>query len=168
MIKKLLLAFAFILPLCASAQTFKMGLVNVDGVMQGMPEFTEAQAKISDTSKKYEAEFQKLQDEMKRLYEDFQKMDENELPAIRERKTRELADYDQKLQTFQQTAMQDLQRMQSELMAPISAKISQAVESVAKENSFSLVQVMEPQLTLYHAAPVEDITPLVKAKLGIK
>ncbi|MDE7159226.1 MAG: OmpH family outer membrane protein [Muribaculaceae bacterium] len=168
MIKKLLLAFAFILPLCASAQTFKMGLVNVDGVMQAMPEFSEAQAKLADTSKKYEAEFQKLQDEMKRLYDEFQKMDENELPAIRERKTRELADYDQKLQTFQQTAMQDLQRMQTELMGPITAKISQAVESVGKENGYSLVQVMEPQLTLYHAAPVDDITPLVKAKLGIK
>lgn len=168
MIKKILLAVALIFPMLASAQTIKMGLVNVNSVMQAMPEYTEANNKVSEASKKYEAEFGKLQEEMQRLYEEFQKMGEDELPAIKERKTRELADYDQKLQTFQQTAMQDLQRMQQELMAPISAKISQAVESVGKEGGYSLIQVLEPQLTLYHASPVDDVTPQVKAKLGVK
>lgn len=168
MIKKILLAVALVLPMLVSAQNVKIGLVNVNDVMKAMPEFTEANNKVAEASQKYETEFGKLQEEMARLYEEFQKMDANELPAIRERKTRELQDYDQKLQTFQQQAMQDLQRMQSDLLQPISAKISQAVESVGKENGFSMIQVLEPQITLYYASPVEDITSLVKAKLGLK
>ena len=105
---------------------------------------------------------------MNRLVEEYQKMAENELPAIKERKTRELSDYQQKMQQFEQTAMQDIQKMNNDLMAPVQQKIVQAIESVGREGNFSLIQLYDPQLTLYHAAPVEDITPAVKAKLGVK
>ncbi len=168
MIKKILIAVAVLLPMLASAQSFKMGVVDFNEILKVMPEVTEANAKVGDASKKYEAEFTKLQEEMQRLYDEYQKMDANEPTAIRERRARELADYDQKLQQFQQSAMQDLQRMQSELMAPVQDKLTKAVESVGKENGFSFVQMYDPQLTLYYAAPVEDITPLVKAKLGLR
>lgn len=168
MLKKLLIAVAVLLPALASAQTVKIGLVDVNTIMAAMPETTAAQNQINDVSKKYDAEYTKLGEEMKRLYDEYQKMDPNELPAIKERKTRELADYQQKMQTFEQTAMQDLQKMQAELMAPISQKINAAVESVGKEGGYSLIQVKDPALTLYFAAPVVDITADVKAKLGIK
>ncbi|MDE6056867.1 MAG: OmpH family outer membrane protein, partial [Muribaculaceae bacterium] len=123
---------------------------------------------LKEVSDKYEAEYKKLGEEMNRLVEEYQKMAENELPAIRERKTRELSDYQVKIQQFEQTAGNDLQKMQADLMGPIQQKISQAVESVGREGNYSLIQMYDPQLTLYHAAPVEDITPIVKAKLGVK
>ncbi len=168
MIKKILLAVAVIFPMLASAQSLKIGLVDVNSIFSALPETAEAQNKVAEASKKYDSEYAKLGEEMKRLYDEFQNMSDSELPAIKERKARELQDYQQKLQAFEQSAMQDLQRMQAELMSPIQAKIQQAVESVGKEGNYSLIQVNEAQLTLYHAAPVEDITPAVKAKLGLK
>ncbi|MBD5190758.1 MAG: OmpH family outer membrane protein [Bacteroidales bacterium] len=168
MIKKLLFAIMLAFPMLLSAQTLKVGLVDLNTVMAAMPEMTQAQTKLQDVQKKYQDEAQKLEDEMKRLYDEFQNMPDTELPAIKERKARELQDYQQKMQNFEQSAMQDLQKMQNELMAPIVAKINQAVESVGKEGAYSLIQVKEPQLTLYYANPVVDITNDVKAKLGIK
>ena len=168
MIKKLLFAIMLAFPMLLSAQTLKVGLVDLNTVMAAMPEMTQAQTKLQDVQKKYQDEAQKLEDEMKRLYDEFQRMPDTELPAIKERKARELQDYQQKMQNFEQSAMQDLQKMQNELMAPIVAKINQAVESVGKEGAYSLIQVKEPQLTLYYANPVVDITNDVKAKLGIK
>ncbi|MBD5208718.1 MAG: OmpH family outer membrane protein [Bacteroidales bacterium] len=168
MIKKLLFAVMLAFPMLLSAQTLKVGLVDLNTVMAAMPEMTQAQTKLQDVQKKYQDEAQKLEDEMKRLYDEFQSMPDTELPAIKERKARELQDYQQKMQNFEQSAMQDLQKMQNELMAPIVAKINQAVESVGKEGAYSLIQVKEPQLTLYYANPVVDITNDVKAKLGIK
>ena len=64
--------------------------------------------------------------------------------------------------------MEDLQKKQGELMQPVIAKVRNAIESVGKENGFSLIQDNASQVTLYFAAPVEDVTPLVKAKLGLK
>ena len=64
--------------------------------------------------------------------------------------------------------MQDLNKMQSDLYGPIQQKIAQAIESVGREGNYSLIQMYDPQLVLYHAAPVEDVTPAVKAKLGVQ
>lgn len=171
MIRKILMAVAIMLPAVfgASAQsTLKIGLVDVTAIVQIMPETTEAQNKIGDTSKKYEAEYQKLLEEMKRLYDEVNNMKETELPAIRERKINEFQSYQQKVQSFEQSAQNDLQQKQQELMAPIYQKVKNAVEAVGREGGFSLIETLEPQLQLYYAAPVEDITPTVKAKLGLK
>ena len=168
MIKKVLLAIALICPMLLSAQTLKVGLVNVGSLLQAMPETAAADKQIKEVSEKYEAEYKKLGEEMNRLVEEYQKMSENERPAIQERKTRELSDYQVKIQQFEQTAGNDLQKMQADLMGPIQQKIIQAVESVGREGNYSLIQMYDPQLTLYFADPVEDITPAVKAKLGVQ
>lgn len=168
MIKKILVAIAVALPMLASAQTLKVGLVDINTIVMGHPDTAAAQTKLNEAQKKYEDEGKKLMDEAQRKYEEYEKGSESDLPAIKERKARELQEYDQKIQQFQQTASQDLQRMQAELMQPIIAKVQAAIESVAKEGSYSLVQMLDPQIVFYHAAPVVDITSEVKAKLGIK
>ncbi len=169
MLKKILLAVALALPMfAASAQTTKIGLVDTNSIVPAMPEYNEAQKKVGDQSKKYEEEYARLGEEMKRLYDEFQNMKDDELQAIKDRKTRELQDYQQKMETFQQTAMSDLQKLQQELLTPIFAKIKDAVEAVGKEGGYSLIQDFNPQLTLYYAAPTVDITSEVKAKLGIR
>ena len=159
MLKKILLAVAIALPMFgASAQTVKIGLVDTNTIVQAMPETTEAQTKLADASKKYEDEYARLGEEMKRLYDELNNMKPDEPQAIKDRKTREFTDQQQK----------DLAKMQQELMAPIFAKLKTAVEAVGREGGFSLIQDNNPQLTLYYGAPTEDITPKVKAKLGIK
>ena len=169
MLKKILLAVAIALPMFgASAQTVKIGLVDTNTIVQAMPETTEAQTKLADASKKYEDEYARLGEEMKRLYDELNNMKPDELQAIKDRKTREFTDQQQKVQQFEQQAQQDLAKMQQELMAPIFAKLKTAVEAVGREGGFSLIQDNNPQLTLYYGAPTEDITPPVKAKLGIK
>ncbi|MDE6144245.1 MAG: OmpH family outer membrane protein [Muribaculaceae bacterium] len=168
MFKKILLVAALLIPMLASAQSLKIGLVDQNEIISKMPETTEAGKKVDEISKKYESEYMKLNDEMKRLYDEISNMKEDELPAIRERKTRDFTDHQVKVQQFQETAMQEIQRMQQELMAPIVQKVRSAIESVGKEGGFSLVQDKNPQITIYFDAPVIDITNDVKAKLGIK
>lgn len=168
MLKKILLAVAVALPMFASAQTLKVGIVDTGAVFQAMPETAAAQTKLQENQKKYQEEFTRLEDEYKRMVEELNKMKDDELPAIKERKTREISDYQQKIQAFMQSADQDMAQQQQTLTAPILSKIKEAIESVAKENAFSLVEAYSPDQILYHASPVVDITPMVKSKLGLK
>lgn len=168
MFKKILLAAALAFPMLVSAQTLKIGLVDQSEIIAKMPDTAAAQQKLEDIQKKYSDEYDKLGEEMKRMYDELQNMKEDELPAIRERKTREFTDYQQKIQQFEQQAMQDMQKMQNELMAPVIQKVRDAIESVGKEEGFSLIQDKNPQLTLYFSDPVVDITAKVKAKLGVQ
>jgi len=168
MLKKILLAVAVALPMFASAQTAKIGIVDTNAVFQAMPETAAANTKLQEIQGKYQEEFKRLEDEYKRMVDELQKMKEDELPAIRERKTREISDYQQKIQTFMQSADQDIAQQQQTLMSPIATKMKEAIESVGRENGFSMIHNYTPDQILFYASPVEDITPLVKAKLGLK
>ncbi len=163
-----MLVAAMLLPMFASAQTVKIGLVDQQAILSLMPETKSAQTQIADISKKYEDEYAKLNEEMQRMYEQLQQMSEDEPAAIKERKTRDFQDKQQKIQQFLQTADQDIQKLQNELMAPIVTKIHTAVESVGKEGGYTIVLPLEQQLVLYYQEPCTDITPQVKAKLGLQ
>lgn len=168
MIKKVMLAVAMILPLICSAQSVKIGLVDANAIIGAMPETTAAQTTLQEKQQKYEAEYNKLGEELQRQITEIQNMKEDELPAIRERKMKEATDNQQRLQAFEQQIAKDLQKTQEELLAPIIQKVHTAIEAVGREGGYSLIQDLNPQITLYHASPIEDITPLVKAKLGLK
>lgn len=167
MFKKLLLVAALALPMMASAQTLKVGIVDVDEIVQKLPDYTDAQNKLSETSKKYEDEYAKLNEEMKRRYDELEKMPEDELQAIKERKIKDFQEYQLKIQQFEQSATQELSKFQQDLMAPIYQKVQNAIESVGKESGYSLIEAKISQLVLYYSDPVVDITNEVKAKLGV-
>ena len=61
MIKKFLLAIMIALPLCGFAQKF--GQVDTQAIVTAMPEVTAMQTQLEASSKTYETEFQKLQEE---------------------------------------------------------------------------------------------------------
>jgi len=168
MIKKILLALAVALPMTAAAQKF--GTVQLDAVFTAMPESTEMQNTLSEASKKYEAEFQKLQEEVNKLVADFQNIQNDTATpdAIKERRMQEIQDKHNKVEQFRQTATQDLQRQQEQLMAPIQTKINEAVKAVGTEGGYTFIFPQEPALILYQGSTVTDVTPAVKAKLGLK
>lgn len=167
MLKKILLAVALALPMLASAQTVKFGVCDTNAIISLMPETTAAQNQINEVSKKYDSEYQKLGEEYKRKVDEFQNMKEDELPAIKERKTRELQDYQQKIQQFEQTAMQDLQKLQNDLMAPIMTKLRNAIEAVGQEGNFTVIED-KTQMLLYVGSTAVDVTNDVKNRLGLK
>ncbi len=159
MFKKLILAVLLALPMTALAQ--KLGTVEVEAVFTLMPETKEMQTKLEDASKQYETAFQGLTDEINKLYTEFQSIvnDTTVLDTIKERQAN--------AEKFRTTAQQDLARQQQQLSAPIFQKLNEAISSVGKEGGFSLIIPKNPDLTLYCGPDVVDVTPLVKAKLGL-
>ncbi len=165
MIKKLLVAIMIALPAMAFAQKF--GTVNTQQIMQDLPDVKEAQTQLEAASKKYDDEFKNLQTEMQKKYEELQKAQEEKAPqTILDRRMSELQDLDQKIQQFRNTASQDLQRQQEQLLAPIQQKILNAINSVGAEGNYTMV--FENGAAVYVGTDVTDLTPAVKAKLGLK
>ncbi|MBD5218162.1 MAG: OmpH family outer membrane protein [Bacteroidales bacterium] len=167
MLKKILVAVALALPMFASAQTLKVGLVDINEVLAAMPETKAAQTKLEEAQKRYEAEYQKLGEEFQKKYEEVANMKADELPAIKERKTRELQEFQQKISQFEQQVQTSMAQMQEAELAPIYQKINTAIEAVGKEGNFSLMQMNNPQIVLFYQDPVVNATPLVKQKLGL-
>lgn len=168
MLKKIIIALLVALPLSAAAQKF--GTVDIDQVISAMPEVAEMQTQLTEASKKYEAEFQKLVEELNKLVTEFQAIqnDANTPETIKERRMQDIQERQTKVEQFRTTATQDLQRQQEQLMAPIQAKMTEAIKAVGQEGGFSFVFPADPGLVLYQGADVVDLTATVKAKLGIK
>lgn len=170
MIKKLLLAVLLAAPMCLSAQALKFGTVNTQEIFNVMPEKATAETTLRETAAKYDAEGKKLQEAFVKLQEEAAKLEEDTTTpkAIKERRMQELQEAYQKIQNFQQSASQDLQRQQEMLLAPIMEKLQNAIKAVGAEGGYTFIYDLSAQVVLYTGNGAEDVTPLVKAKLGIK
>lgn len=167
MIKKILLVLAMVLPLCAWAQAPKFGVVDVESIIPKMPEFVEAQNKINEASKTYETEYGKINEELQKKYAEYQELekDATTLQSIKERRMQDIQELDRKAQQFAATAQQDLQRQQAQLMQPIQEKVMNAIKAVGSENGF--LMILPDGSAAYTAPEVQDVTALVRTKLGI-
>ena len=165
MFKKFVLALAVALAVPAMAAAQKLGTVDTQSVFQDMPETAAAQTQLNEASKKYEDEFKKLQEEVDKKYQEFQALAADTPDAIKERRMQEVQEFAQKADRFRQTAAEDLQRQQSQLMSPIQQKLTDAIKSVGQEGGYTMIFPVE--IPLYVGATATDVTAAVRAKLGL-
>ena len=76
-----------------------------------------------------------------------------------------MVDLQTRIQQFQSGVQDDLEQKQYDLIKPFQDKLQTAINEVANEHKYSYI--FDVQTLLYFEGG-EDITPLVKAKLGIK
>lgn len=167
MIKKILFAICVAIPAVLCAQTVKFGTVDVESIIPAMPEYAQANAQIEQASKKFESEYQTLQEEMNKKMAEFQQLnnDANTPQSIKDRRIQEIQEMDERAQQFLATARQDIQRQNTQLMQPIQEKMMNAIKAVGAENGFTMIFPLGS--ALYESSDVIDCTPLVKTKLGI-
>lgn len=169
MLKKIIIALFVALPMCVFAQTYKFGTVNSQELFSLMPDRVEAEKKLQEINKRYEDEFLKLQEELNRKYQEVQGLRADSLPeTIYAARVQEVGNLQQRIESFREMAAQDINKQQEALIAPIQQKIMQAINAVGAENKFTYIFDLAYPIVLYHGAPSEDVTPLVKAKLSLK
>ena len=82
---------------------------------------------------------------------------------------KELQDMMQRSEQFQQEAAQNMQKAQTELMAPISKKVEDAIKAVGEaENLVYIFDLARTSIPFVNEKLSVNVTPLVKAKLGLK
>ncbi len=163
MIKKILVALAIALPSLAFGQKF--AVVDTDVIMQAMPETKAAEEKVQQSSATYQAEFDKLSEEINKKYAEYQALPADTPESIKERRQQEIQEIAEKAQRFQQQAQQDLERQHMQLLQPIQEKLLNAIKSVGAEGNYTMV--LPSALPFYVGGDVTDITNAVKTKLGL-
>ena len=171
MLKKIALVMLLALPMGVFAQNLKFGHINAQEIITVMPEFTKAQNDIQNLEKQLTAELQRTQEEFNKKYQEFQQaIAKDSLPPnIAERRQKELQDMMQRSEQFQQEAAQNMQKAQTELMAPISKKVEDAIKAVGEaENLVYIFDLARTSIPFVNEKLSVNVTPLVKAKLGLK
>ena len=156
----------------ATAQQ-KLAHVNFAEVIEAMPEVKTARTTLETFQKGKQADIEKMiteyQTKMKSA-EDLQKTmsEANKESVGKQLQTMggELQDLEKRIGEARQKAQQELEAKNQELFNPIMVKADNAVQAVSKEKGYAYVFDISQQSVIYSAGG-ENITPLIKAKLGI-
>ena len=123
---------------------------------------------MAKKSEEYQLQVQKMYQEYQSKADNYQKkMAAGEMSKlIQEATEKELATMETNIREFQQSAEEDLDKYQSQLIAPIQEKALNAIKTVAKANGFSYIFDDASGAMLYKPEG-DDVTALVKKQLGI-
>ena len=152
----------------ATANAQKFGHVNSQEIIQVMPEFTKARTDIEALTKQYEADLQSMQEELKKKSEAYEK-EQATLPAnIKQRREQELQEMYQKIQQSYEDNRQALAKEQSEKMQAITTKVLDAIKAVGQAGGYVYIMDLSGGIPYISTTLSTDVTPQVKAKLGLK
>lgn len=171
MIKKIALLLTIaILPITGmmAQSNLKIGHVNSQELMETMPEVENMRKELKKAQDELEATLLKMREEYFAKIEDFQKNMATMSESLKKVKQSELSDMENRITTLTQTSQQELQKKQQELIAPIIAKVTKAINEVAAENGYTYVFDLASQSIVYNSPSANDLNPLVKKKLNLK
>ena len=165
---KLIVVVAFTLAAMGVSAQVKLGHIDSQKLIQAMPEMTAAQKTLQDKQAEVEKELTNMKEQFTTRLNDYSQNAKNYSDVIRASKEQDLQDLQQRIQRFQEIALDNLEKTQKELMQPIMDKALNAIKEVGKENGFSYIYDMSAGIILFAADNTEDVLPLVKKKLGLQ
>lgn len=155
--------FMLFVPAMTFAQKF--GHVDVQAIMESMPEFIKARGELEAQAKQFENDLKAMQDEVQRKYDEYEKT-KSTMNATKQQETEaNLQQLMQKAQQAYQDNQQALQKAQQEKLQPIQAKVFKAIENVGKNGGY--VYIMQIGSTPYISDTLsKDVTADVKTEIN--
>ncbi len=159
----------FITGHCVFAQSYKFGHINGDEIIQLMPEFEAAKARLENLYKELSDYLEIMSVELNTKYSEYMRDSKNYSVVLRQVKEQELSDMNRRIQEFQTTAQTHFQEKQSEFFQPVYEKIDRAIKDVGRENGFIYIfDTSQGDLLFFDESKSTDVTALVKTKLNIE
>jgi outer membrane protein len=136
--------------------------------MHLLPERDTIEKRIEELSKQWENEILKMREEYNTKITEFQQKQDSMPASIKEMRMREIQEIEQRISTIQQTAYNDLQQRQQQMLNPVIEKVRKAISEVAVEGNYTYIFDLSALSILYQSPKSNDITVGVKKKLGLK
>lgn len=162
--KKIIIAMMLALPMIASAQKF--GHINTQELFAQMPEVNQVKLKMDTIQNQYEMQMASMSEEFQRKYQDYQAQEATMPEAVKQIRQQELQEMQQRIQLFYQTAEQDIQKTQQDLLLPIHEKMAKAIKAVGEREGYTYI--FDSAAMVHIGTDAIDATPAVKKELGIK
>jgi outer membrane protein len=152
-----------------SAQTgLKYGHINSSDLLEAMPETDSAKAKLDKILSGYQRQWDGMQAEFNKKYQDYSRNMDTYSPLVRKTKENELRDLNDRIEQFKTSAQEELENKGIEIYNPVLEKANKAISEVARENSFIYIFDLNTGIVVYHGVNSIDILDLVKKKLSLK
>lgn len=145
----------------------KIGYVNSSEILQNIPGRDTLEQKLKDYRKGLKDQVNAMMVEYRNKLQNFEANKESMSQLIRQSKQGELSDLEKRIQSFRQTADQDLQNKQQELFNPLIKKVKDAIETVSEREGYTYIFDVSMGTLLYYENG-DNVQPLVEKELGIR
>lgn len=148
--------------------TLKIGHVNVQELVQKHPATDSIHGVIEQEAKDMEEVFAEMLEEQETKLNQFEAENEGYSDFVRKTKQDELLELSQKIETFNQTAQQQLRQRNIELLQPVYDEVNEAIKSISSENKFTYVLDISAGVVAYLSPDSQDITARVLERIQDK
>lgn len=147
----------------------KMGYTNSSALIVDLPETQAAESRLKSLQESLANSLKTKEVALQNRYNDyFRQIEERTLSGEQDiLMKQELQKEEKVLQELASTYEKQIITEREGLLNPILEKVQRAIDQVAKENSYGIIIDVSVLNVLLHADEASDITPQVKAILGI-
>ena len=139
-LKSLLLATLMIaLPMTATFAQSKIAHIDTQKLISEMPEVIAAQKQIQALEKTYANDIENSIKEYTAKAQAYEAEARNQTDIVNQARQNEMQSMQQNIQKYRETATQDLQKKQTEMLSPLYDKAIDAIKKVAAAQGFEYV-----------------------------
>jgi len=146
-------------------QAQKIGYLSADEIIVLMPEAAKVDTQLNEYQQSLYLNAQSKQSELNDAVAKFYKDSATMTASLKEVKRKDLQTKVQEMSGEEQRIQNLFEQKRQELSLPIQKKLQGAIQEVAKENGYTYVFPKEALLVM---PPSDDISSLVRKKLGLK
>lgn len=151
-----------------NAQSLKFGHIDLQALIQVMPERETVETEFNKFQKDLEEILADMQADYQTKLSELEQLGEDASELKRNAKISELQNLQERIQKFQMNAQSQIQQKYQELHNPLYEKAQEAISGVAREQGLIYVFETSSNVVLYKSNQSLDLFPLVKQKLSIE
>lgn len=154
-------------PVVAAPPVLTYGFLSYETTLKAMPDYAAAQRNIQALRAQYEGEMKRSEEEFNKKYVEFLDGQRDFAPSILKKRQAELQDMMAKNVAFKEESVRLLEKAEADLMAPVTAKLKEAIQRVGREQKLAFVLNTDnnalPYVDEIHGL---DITTMVLKAIG--
>lgn len=164
-LKTLFIAILMAAPMTFASAQSKIAHIDTQKLISEMPEVVAAQKQLEQLEKTYTTEIENTYKEFQTKAQTYSADAANQTDVTNQARQKELETMQQNINQYRETAAQDLQKKQVEMMRPLYDKAKVAIEKVAAAQGFDYVLDASAGGSVIMAKG-KDLIADVKADLG--
>jgi len=167
--KTLLLTLGLVVFLAVGSYAQKFGYLNSVALLSELAEVKQADSNLKAFQTQLTKRGQEMVKELQEKAAELERKKEQGLisPKDYQDQAAKLQEEEAKIASYEKEVYDKLAKKREEEYKPILERVNTAMQDVAKENGFLMVFDSGSQILLYGDQTL-DLTPMVKAKLGLK
>ncbi len=164
---KFLSAVAFVCCAAYAQAQVKLGHINSTQLLGMMPETKVADSTLQKFGESLQNQLKTMSAEYDSKVSEYTEKKASMAEPVLQTKEKEIRDLGERIQDFQESAQQSVQKKKEEVYSPIIKKAEDAIKAVGKEKGYTYIFDSSVGVLLY-SSDSDDIMPMVKSKLALK